>query len=97
MLGCGSSKRAFLAWCFHSAWLTWPPPAALTFPASAGRPVYLPESERLSGRHARLTQRLQKRAARRSGSLQLAYSLSMALSFFLIVSDALAKAPPPGQ
>ncbi|KAL4419490.1 hypothetical protein ABPG77_002276 [Micractinium sp. CCAP 211/92] len=62
-----------------------------------GRPVYLPESERLSGRHARLTQRLQKRAARRSGSLQLAYSLSMALSFFLIVSDALAKAPPPGQ
>ncbi|KAL4451823.1 hypothetical protein ABPG75_007485 [Micractinium tetrahymenae] len=62
-----------------------------------GCPVYLPESERLSGRHARLTQRLQKRAARRSGSLQLAYSLSMALSFFLIVSDALAKAPPPGQ
>lgn len=59
--------------------------------------MYLPESERLSGRHARLTQRLQKRAARRSGSLQLAYSLSMALSFFLIVSDALAKAPPPGQ
>lgn len=60
-----------------------------------GRPVYLPERERIYGDHKRRTARLQARAARRSGPMQVAYSFSMALAFWLIVSDAMAKAPLP--
>jgi chlorophyll(ide) b reductase len=54
------------------------------------------ERERILGQKARRTQRLQRRAARRSVPLQLAYSFSMALGFFMIVSDALAHGPAAG-
>jgi chlorophyll(ide) b reductase len=62
-----------------------------------GRPVYASERERLmSAAQAKKTARRQRAAARRSVPLQLAYSLGMAASFLLIVSDALAKAPSVG-
>lgn len=63
---------------------------------SEGRAVYPAERERILGQKARRTQRLQRRAARRSVPLQLAYSFSMALGFFMIVSDALAHGPAAG-
>ncbi|KAI3437866.1 hypothetical protein D9Q98_000312 [Chlorella vulgaris] len=62
-----------------------------------GRAVYAPERERLlSATQAKKTRRRQQHAARRSIHLQVAYSFCMALSFLLIVSDAVAKAPAPG-
>lgn len=52
--------------------------------------MYPPEHERIMGQRARRTRRLQARMARRGGAFQLAYALSMAVSFALIAGDALA-------
>ncbi|PSC70796.1 chlorophyll b reductase [Micractinium conductrix] len=64
---------------------------------SDGEPVFLPERERILGQRAKRTERLQRRAARRSGPLQFGYALSMALSFWLFASDAIAHMQLPGQ
>jgi len=51
-----------------------------------GNTVYLEETERISGRRQRRTERLAAAAARRSRELGVAYSLSMAASLLIFVS-----------
>lgn len=70
------------------------PPACPTSPPRpldpAGQAVYPPEQERILGQRARRTRRVQARMARRGGAFQLAYALSMAVSFALLAGEALA-------
>ena len=56
----------------------------------AGRPTYPPERERIFGEEARQeTERLATTARRRGRKLGLAYSLSLAATFLLFVTDTL--------
>lgn len=54
----------------------------------AGNRLYGDEIERISGQRQRRTERLAVRAARRSRTLGLAYSLSMAASLLIFVTAA---------
>ena len=60
---------------------------------TAGEPVYPSEQQRIEGASAPRMRRLQRAVARRGSHLRLAYSISMALAFWLILSDALVAAP----
>lgn len=53
-----------------------------------GNRLYGDEIERISGQRQRRTERLAVRAARRSRTLGLAYSLSMAASLLIFVTAA---------
>jgi recombinational DNA repair protein RecT len=57
----------------------------------AGKPLYLPERERILGERAKQTERLAARAARRSRTLALAYSMSLAGAYLIMAADALAR------
>jgi chlorophyll(ide) b reductase len=57
-----------------------------------GNPIFPTEEERLSGLYKKQTERLAKRAARRSSGLGLAYSASIAAAYFILVMDQVAKA-----
>ncbi|EIE27680.1 NAD(P)-binding protein, partial [Coccomyxa subellipsoidea C-169] len=52
-----------------------------------GEPVYAREQERILGQRAKRTERLAAAAARRSRSLALAYSASLATAYALIAAD----------
>ena len=60
--------------------------------AYAGKPVYASERERILGQRARRTERLAVRAARRSRTLALAYSASIAGAYLLMAADTLSRA-----
>eukprot|EP00198_Chlamydomonas_reinhardtii_P007743 XP_001697080.1 chlorophyll b reductase [Chlamydomonas reinhardtii] len=53
-----------------------------------GRAVYPPERERLMGRHAKSTARAQAAARRQSGSLALAYNLSVLAGVVVLLAEA---------
>ncbi|KAG7668053.1 hypothetical protein Ndes2526B_g03335 [Nannochloris sp. 'desiccata'] len=58
-----------------------------------GNPIYPSEEERLTGQsYKKQTERLARRAARRSAGLGLAYSASIAAAYFILVMDQVAKA-----
>jgi len=57
-----------------------------------GTPVYPSEEERLRGQHAKRTERLARSAARRSSGLGLAYGMSIAAAYLILVADQVAKA-----
>ncbi len=59
-------------------------------PARAGRRLYAPERERMYGAKKRRTARLAARAARRSRTLALAYSASVAASYLILVVNGAA-------
>ena len=63
-------------------------------PGTAGKPVYAPERERILGQRAKRTERLAKRAARRSRTLALAYSASLAGAYLLMAADTLRRVQP---
>lgn len=58
------------------------------FFARDGTVLYLPEHERILGKHAKLTARQSARARQRTQALSIAYSLSLALSILILVVDA---------
>lgn len=53
---------------------------------AAGNPVYAPEHERILGKGAKATARQQALARARTSSLGMAYSLSLASSFVVMVA-----------
>jgi hypothetical protein len=57
--------------------------------------VYAGERERILGQRARRTERLAAAAARRSRTLALAYSASVAGAYLLMAADTLARAGAP--
>jgi len=58
-----------------------------------GNPTFPSEEERLTGQsYKKQTERLARRAARRSSGLGLAYSASIAAAYFILVMDQVAKA-----
>ena len=60
----------------------------------AGEPLYLAEQERiLSPSQAKVTRRLAQNAARQDRTLALAYSLSLALSYAILVADSQGAIP----
>eukprot|EP00879_Flechtneria_rotunda_P023741 GHRR01025133.1.p1 GENE.GHRR01025133.1~~GHRR01025133.1.p1 ORF type:complete len:379 (+),score=121.97 GHRR01025133.1:907-2043(+) len=59
---------------------------------SQGNPVYRPEHERILGKGAKATARRQALARARTSSLGVAYSLSLALSFIVMVLEPHADA-----
>ncbi|KAK9829190.1 hypothetical protein WJX72_004398 [[Myrmecia] bisecta] len=56
-----------------------------------GKAVYLPERERILGKQVQRTERLAARAARRSRELAMAYSLSLAIAYLIIVVDSVTS------
>lgn len=58
-----------------------------------GRRLYASERERMYGQKKRRTERLAARAARRSRTLALAYSASVAASYLILVFNAAAALP----
>ena len=58
-----------------------------------GRTLYASERERMYGQKKRRTERLAARAARRSRTLALAYSASVAASYLILVFNAAAALP----
>jgi hypothetical protein len=61
----------------------------LRFVAHAGNPLYEKERERIMGQRAKRTARLALGAARRNRALAVAYSLSIAASYLIIVADSM--------
>lgn len=58
-----------------------------------GNPIYPGEEERLTGQsYKKRTERLARRAAKRSAGLGVAYSASIAAAYFILVMDQVAKA-----
>ncbi len=57
----------------------------------AGERLYLAERERILGEKAKQTERLATRAAQRSRTLALAYSLSLAGAYLLMAADTMAR------
>ena len=63
-------------------------------PCVAGEQLYLAERERIMNpAMAKVTARLAARAARRDRTLALAYSLSLALSYIILVVDSRGALP----
>lgn len=60
-----------------------------TLIAHAGKPLYEKERERIMGQRAKRTARLAQGAARRNHALAIAYSLSIAASYLIIVADSM--------
>ena len=58
-----------------------------------GRTLYASERERMYGQKKRRTERLAARAARRSRTLALAYSASVAASYLILVFNAATALP----
>ena len=71
--------------------VTWPLRRGRFFNA-AGEAVYPSEAERLSGQHAKRTERLARGAARRSAGLGVAYGASIAAAYLILAADLVAKA-----
>lgn len=68
--------------------------AAWRLVVAAGKPVYAGERERILGQRAKQTERLAMAAARRSRSLALAYSASLATAYAIIAADTLQRISP---